>query len=548
MIIRKKPARPHGLNEPFVHENHPRPVTRRQLLGAGFLTGPAVVLAPAWLGSLLKSQTAEALDATITNFKAECKIAGSGAGSGPLGFITIDLAGGANLIGSEALVGAAGAGGQIQFLSAAGYSRLGLPGTMVPTATANIDNTLGLLFHSDSAIARGIKVRAQGATTGGVSGVVIPAMSQNDTGNNPLNAMYGIAKAAAGIPGATAQFGSLLTLCGTQSSVSGGNSASPATYIDPTLQPTKIASAVDDTGLVSTSGAAPSQDTLAALASQAKISTGTVAQSTANVTNSTPDPAAFASSTINTTLITGATPAAIAADAALKEQVRCAYTKTAYTADQFGSPSSLNPDLDPNIVGASGIFTTAENADSDFKKTAAVMKLVVNGYAGAGTITLGGYDYHDSTRASGETKNQKAGQVIGAILDYARRQGRAIMIQVISDGSLNSTGSVDSSTAGRNKLGWQGDAQQTAASFILAYSPKGRPTMNAQQIGFMNADGTVNAASSPAANANNLLVQMVMLNWMAANGTVGNFDAIFPMQGLGAMAARVPYVAFNQIT
>jgi hypothetical protein len=72
--------------------------------------------------------------------------------------------------------------------------------------------------------------------------------------------------------------------------------------------------------------------------------------------------------------------------------------------------------------------------------------------------------------------------------------------------------------------------------------------MNTQQIGFMNADGTVNATSSPAANANNLLVQMVMLNWMGANGTVGNFDAIFPMQGLGAMAARVPYLAFNQIT
>jgi len=36
------------------------------------------------------------------------------------------------------------------------------------------------------------------------------------------------------------------------------------------------------------------------------------------------------------------------------------------------------------------------------------MKLVLNGYAGAGTITLGGYDYHDSTRASGETRNFKA--------------------------------------------------------------------------------------------------------------------------------------------
>src|SRR5512140_782978 len=66
MIIRKKPARPHGLNEPFRHENHPRPVTRRQLLGAGFISAPALVLAPAWLGALLKSQRAYAtLDSDI---------------------------------------------------------------------------------------------------------------------------------------------------------------------------------------------------------------------------------------------------------------------------------------------------------------------------------------------------------------------------------------------------------------------------------------------------------------------------------------------------
>ena len=192
MIIRKKPARPHGLNEPFRHENHPRPITRRQLLGAGFLSGPALVLAPTWLGALLRSQRAEAaLDPGIQSMEAECKIQGMGAGAGPLPFITIDLAGGANLIGSEALAGVMG--GQMSFLSSAGYSRLGLPGNMLPTASTFVDTSLGLAFHSDSAILRGIKTKAQTATLAGVNGVVIPAMSQNDTGNNPLNAMYGIA-------------------------------------------------------------------------------------------------------------------------------------------------------------------------------------------------------------------------------------------------------------------------------------------------------------------------------------------------------------------
>lgn len=544
MFIRKKPARPHGLHEPFRHENHPRPVTRRQLLGAGFLSAPAMVLAPAWLGSLLKSRNALAaptLDPTISAMKAECSIVGGG-GSGPLPFIVIDLAGGANLMGSEALAGVSG--GPLNFLWTAGYAKLGLPGNMVPTSSTFIDTSLGLPFHSDSAILRGIKTKATAPTLAGVNGVVIPAMSQNDTGNNPLNPMYGIAKAAFGTSSANpVPFGSLLTLIGTQSTVSGGNSAAPAALIDPTLQPTKIASAADDVGLVSTSGAAPNQDTLAALASQARISAGVTPQASKTNLSGT----AFANSTLASPVIPGGSTAA---DTALKEQVRCAFVKTAYTENQFGDPSSLNPTLDTNLVGASGaIFTPSEyNGDSDLQKAGAVMKLVVNGYAGAGTITLGGYDYHDSTRATGEMKNQRAGVIIGAILEYARRVGSPVMIQVISDGSLTSTGSIDNSTNGRGKLGWQGDAQQTASSFILAFSPKGRPAMNSNQIGYLNSDGTVNAMSSPAANANNLLVQTVILNWMAANGTIANFDAIFPMQGLGASSSRTPYVAFNQIT
>lgn len=554
MIIRKKPARPHGLHEPFRHENHPRPVTRRQLLGAGFLSAPAVVLAPAWVGALLKAQRAgaQALPSDIQALaQNECNVATpnpNGLGStGPVPFITIDLAGGANLIGSEALVGVSG--GQMNFLSAAGYSRLGLPGSMVPTSSTFIDTSMGLAFHSDSAILRGIKTRAQPATLAGVNGVVIPAMSQNDTGNNPLNAMYAIAKAATVITGSNNKpvpYGTLLTLIGTQSSVSGGNSASPTSFIDPTLQPTKIASASDDVGLVSAGTSVVSPDTIAAQDSQVRISGGTVATSNGTAYSSTP---------LQNALI----PGGGATDTALKQQVRCAYVKSAAIATTFNDPSKLNPSLDTSIVAASGgIFTTAEyNADGDFQKAGAVMKLVMNGFAGAGTITLGGYDYHDSTRASGEQKNFHAGVIIGAILDYARRVSTPVMIQVISDGSLNSTGMADNSTNGRGKLGWQGDSQQTAASFVLVYSPKGRPAINpavaGNQIGFMNSDGTVNATSSPAANANNLLVQTIMLNWMALNGVDSQFDSVFQTQmigtqGLGAAAARGPLTAFSKIT
>ena len=558
MIIRKKPARQHGLHEPFRHENHPRPITRRELMGAGFLSGPAIVMAPAWLGALLKSQRADAVvPPTITAEMLECKLqaaASAGMGStGPVPFITIDLAGGANLMGSEAIAGMAGS--PTNFISTAGFSKLGVPGSMVPTSTAFIDMTLGLPFHSDSAILRGIKTKASATALSKVNGVVIPAISQNDTSSNPLNAMYLIAKAVSGLPaqanGLPVAYGQYTTLVGTNATVSGGNSAAPAQFVNSTLQPTRIATSADNTALVGSSAGAASANTVSILESQARISTGaTAAPSTG------PTAATFAGSAVGPMTLVSTTSSAQAADAAaaaaadlaLKEQLRCAYVKTGFTAATSAGPDSVNPDKDALIVGGTAsIFTAADYTDSDIKKTAAVMKLVMNGYAGAGTIVLSGFDYHSGNRADGETKNQHAGVVIGAIIAYADAVNTPVMINVISDGSLTSTGNADTSTAGRNKLGWQGDSQQVAASLILVYSPKGRPAATINQIGSLNADGTVNATSSPGANAPNLVTQLVTLNWMALNGVNANFSTVFPTQGLGAATAQAGLTAFSKI-
>jgi hypothetical protein len=555
MYILRKTPRQHGPNEPFRHENHPRPITRRELMGAGFLSGPAFVLAPAWLGALLKSQRGEAatVPPTISAQMMECKLqaaaAGGGMGTkGPVPFITIDLAGGANLMGSEAIAGMAGS--PTNFISAAGFSKLGVPGSMVPTSTAFIDMSLGLPFHADSAILRGIKLKASGTILAKVNGVVIPAISQNDTNSNPLNAMHLIAKAVSGLPavgGLPVPYGQYTTLVGTNATASGGNSAAPAP-VDPTLQPTRIASSADNTALVGSSAGAASQNTVSIQESMARLSTGVTAAPT-GPTSTTFDGSVVGQQTLISTTTGGDPAAAAAADLALKEQIRCAYVKTAFTSATSQGPDSVNPDKDPLIVGgAASIFTTADYTDSDLKKTAAIMKLVMNGYAGAGTIVLGGFDYHSGNRADGETKNQKAGLVIGAILAYADAVKTPVMINIISDGSLTSTGNADTSTAGRGKLGWQGDSQQVAASLILVYSPNGRPAATINQIGSLNADGTVNATSSPGANAPNLVTQLVTLNWMALNGVNANFSTVFPTQGLGADAARAALTAFTKIT
>jgi len=537
MLIGKKPPRPHAPGEPFRHENHRRPVTRRELLGAGFLSGSAMVLGPAWLGGLLKAGRANAaLSPDIQALLAgpQCNISGNG---GLLPFIVFDLAGGANLVGSEVIVGVKG--GQSNFLSTAGYGKLGVPGNMVPSSSANVDASLGLLWHADGAIKRGIATKATATTTAGVSGAVFCAMSQNDTQSNPHNPMYGIAKAGAQ--------GKLLTLIGTESSVSGGNSQAPMAMIDPSLQPTTISQPSDATALVPIPpGGTLDPLAVATLESQARISAGTTPQPPSGG-----DPSVFTGAL---GMPSSGTPgvqlySAAATDAALKNQVRCAYVKAANTADLFGNPATLDPTKDTNIVGP--IFQASDFQDNDVAATATVMKLVLNGFAGAGTITMGGYDYHDGTRASGEGKNFKAGQMIGAVLQYAALLGTPVMIYVLSDGSLSSNSMVDNSTGGRGKLGWQGDNSSVASTFFLAYSPKGRPTLRngaaGQQIGYFTSDGSVVSTSSPAANSVNQLVELVILNYMGLMGTDSQFTTVFPMQGLGPASALGPMTAFNAI-
>jgi hypothetical protein len=69
------------------------------------------------------------------------------------------------------------------------------------------------------------------------------------------------------------------------------------------------------------------------------------------------------------------------------------------------------------------------------------------------------------------------------------------------------------------------------------------------QIGSMNAQGAVLTTSSPAANSVNLLVETVLLNYMALHGEEGNFDqpAFFPRHGLGGTAARDALTMFAPV-
>ena len=68
-----------------------------------------------------------------------------------------------------------------------------------------------------------------------------------------------------------------------------------------------------------------------------------------------------------------------------------------------------------------------------------------------------------------------------------------------------------------------------------------------QQIGFMRPDGSVETASTPAANNVNLLAETVILNYMALHGENGNFGTSFPGNGLGSVGLQDTLTAFEPI-
>ena len=528
-----------GIHDPLLLQEHPRPRTRREFVAQSFMTGAATVIAPTLAGMLAYPRAARAtLASDIQAAVSACAIT---TGAGKIPFICFDLAGGGNIAGSNVLVG--GPKGQLDFLSVAGYSKLGLPGSMVPSpsATGNfIDSSFGLRYHADSAHLRGMKLRASTATMAGTTGTIIPALSQNDTNTNPHNPMYGIYQFGAR--------GGLLNLIGSQSSQSGGNSMSPPTMVIAAAQPTKISSSQDSSGLVSTGQLSTllpnASDVTNVLESMKRISDAKYAQVTA-----------YTDPTLNAIAVGG-----VVAGQTVPGIQACGYTKAAYIVDRYNSPSAVNPDADQHIVGASGIFTTAEyQANSDYRKTAAVMKLVIDGNAAAGTIEMGGFDYHSGNRMDGEARDLNLGNCIGACLEYASRVGKPVMIYVFSDGSLASNGMIDSSVGGRGKGVWTADNQNVAATYFLVFNPAGR-AVSAQanpemsfQIGSFNADGSQNTSSSPAGNNVPNLVQMVVLNYMALHSAnaIAQWPTLFPAPNLnntlGSGSALQPLIAWQPL-
>ena len=483
------------IEESCRRSGHARPRTRREFLNQGLITGVSTVFLPSIATLIAREAGAQS---------AGCDLGGGLVGAGKIPFLAIDQGGGANIAGSNVMVG--GMAGQEDFLDEDGYAKLGLPQAILPQ-TVGVDRTFGLAMHPDSALLRGMLDKTTSATQANVNGCVIPARSENDTGNNPHNPVYGVALA-----GANGQFAATM---GTRNTESGGRSRAPDSMIQADLRPVRISNRNEAIGLGG--------------GSDNGFPDGRVAEATA--------------------IISALKLGQIDELQATRDLLQCGYDKSALTFNSLVSPQDLDPEADANLQT---IFPNGQLGDSDFRKAAAAMKVVVNGYAGAGTIEYGGRDYHQDPRPETDGKDFVIGQVIGGALEYAALSNQPLMIYGFSDGAVSAdTNRPEDDGNGTTKFRWRSDNSQTAASFVLVYNPNGRPVLRngaaSQQLGYFRMDGNVETSSSPFANSVTQLAELVVLNYLGLHGEEAMFGMALGNPGLGTGAAVEPYIAFEPI-
>lgn len=457
-----------SVKKPFHYSGH-NPKTRRQFMAQGFLGMTAFALAPDLLMKGANAQTA-----------AGCVQAAS-AGLTPV--IIIDLAGGGHIPGSNVIVG--GAGGQMNFLQS--YASLGLNANEHPSLAGQVNQDLGIAFHTQSGILRGIKDIAAMTTQQKMDGTLFATISNDDTGNNQHNPMYWLNKAGAK--------GKLTQLAGTSDSASGGNSQAPAESVNPTVAPVRITSTNDARNLVSLGGAL----------------TGTF---NSNQMDAILNKSASVSKNKLDSMPRRSLPDAI------KQIVSCGFSGTAEQVKQF-APDVVDPTMDPVISAVFANVTDAGNRN----RAMPIVKLVLDGFIGAGTIVLGGYDYHNNTRTTGDAMDRELGQLIGAIVETAARKSKDVVVYVLTDGGVGTNGAPDA-TNGRPV--WTGDNGERSSTLMLVYNKDQRPRMrnNRRQVGYFQANGAVNPQAMLTSNSVVNTSKAMVANYLALHGLEGKLEQV----------------------
>ncbi len=485
--------------KPLLYGDHKAPVTRRDFLAAGLMGMSTLAIAPSLLSSSAWAQSNCPGTAALM--------------TGNVPFLCIDCAGGMNIAGGNVMMGQAAS----QFQGEVGsvlsdYRKLGIPDEFHPSKSGMLSNSYGLKFHSSSGILEGMnEVLAPRAGDLSdlrlkVDGAIIGAVTNDDSQNNPINTAYMAHKAGAK--------GALVQLVGTANSVSGGNSISPPDQIDLTKKPSQLTNYAASEGLLSIGDNIMGPNFLNASADGGNTRMKRFMELLGRSGSSQRSAISSRSSELSGEIS--------------KYQTRLNGTTSVF--NQF-SPSELNPLK--NMSARTDIELvygkTLETLGQQEMQSSNILNLLTKRTVGAGTISVGGGDYHNGSAITGQLKDREIGRYIGWAIRLAAVRNVPFFIHIFTDGGVvgDAAGQVDPQLP--NRTVWRSDAGERSAALMVVFNPnKTRAvvggndeysnfllTGKTRQIGYFKpGGGNVLDAHSLSNNVSKLWIGII-LNYMA---------------------------------
>ena len=396
----------------------------------------------------------------------------------PPAFIALDLAGGAGIPGNNVMVYKDGGEDLLK-----DYSQL-----VHVSPKEKINNDLGLDFHEDSGMLQGIKETLGASIRAKVNGCVICTKSSDDTKDNPLATAPGIFLATTRAKTALVQRGkgTIVPLIGNKEGVFGDSGGNSRTGFVSGVAPTLIKDADSAMALFLKKDSIWNDEKIRnkALKTIEKLSISQLKRFS---------------------------------QLSLPEQARAMLEEGYKNAGKLLS-------LDPRCVGYNNVKDPVEQ----------IAYMILKGFAGSGTITIDGYDYHDGTAQKGYEKDKEAGRAIGTILNMANTLNRKLMLHVYTDGGVSPGGGVET-VGDAVRLRWSGDSEVHSADFVLVFDPAGRVDLNFKQMGgFKNENSSIDL--SPArhgriADSPENEAHVVVANWLAWAGESPGLMADNPIRG-----------------
>jgi hypothetical protein len=509
-------------DKPVLHADHPKPKTRREFLSYGLIGAAGYAFGPN-INNILNLSPMEVMAQECAH-PLMCKT---------VPYMCFEAAGGMNLPGGNVIVGFGAGEDQEDFGSSQSLSdfvRMGLPSTMHPSLSGMISPAYGLKFHSTSGLLRGMNsVLAQSETNptdlrGSVEGVFVCAISNDDTGSNPINTAHMARKAGAR--------GDLVQILGTANSDTGARSTAPQSEIDLLYRPSTIRNFGDGESLISIGDEMMGNNYLNG--SEPTFGAGRLK--------------AFMDIVRKVGVSRFREVASVESEIRAKNKVSSTLGGAKDIFNKY-SPVDLNPAKNSDINTLRTIFGTQQMDNSYVigskeEEVAAISNLVTKGIAGSGTVVMGGYDYHNGSAVTGQMKDYNLGRYIGMTIKLAAARGENMFIHLYTDGGVtgDSGGAIDNSPGGAGRVNWVSDSGTRSGTLMLVYkhnhnrvdygeSSNMLLSGRKRQIGYFVQGGGVNAGATSMSNNVAQLWKSVILNYLATMVNSNDDDEVVRVAG-----------------